>query len=160
MKVVRYFGKNIKSTIMKRLSLLVLASLMLFVGCTDDEGTLIDALEFVASIDVENESIGEEAGSITFNVFIDQENTTGIDISIPYNLTGTATQGEDYDELNGVLTIPNGSRSISQTITIIDDEEEEETETIVISMVTVAGLTFSDGSITISITDNDSLDGD
>ena len=145
---------------MKRLSLLVLASLMLFVGCTDDEGTLIDALEFVASIDVENESIGEEAGSITFNVFIDQENTTGIDISIPYNLTGTATQGEDYDELNGVLTIPNGSRSISQTITIIDDEEEEETETIVISMVTVAGLTFSDGSITISITDNDSLDGD
>ena len=139
---------------------MVLASLMLFVGCTDDEGTLIDALEFVASIDVENESIGEEAGSITFNVFIDQENTTGIDISIPYNLTGTATQGEDYDELNGVLTIPNGSRSISQTITIIDDEEEEETETIVISMVTVAGLTFSDGSITISITDNDSLDGD
>ena len=139
---------------------MVLASLMLFVGCTDDEGTLIDALEFVASIDVENESIGEEAGSITFNVFIDQENTTGVDISIPYNLTGTATQGEDYDELNGVLTIPNGSRSISQTITIIDDEEEEETETIVISMVTVAGLTFSDGSITISITDNDSPDGD
>jgi len=55
----------------------------------------------------------------------------GAPLEVSYELHGTATNGEDYEILPGVITIPAGLHCASIPVVPIDDEEPEGRETVV-----------------------------
>ena len=62
-------------------------------------------------------------------------------LTVHYVLGGTATNGEDYQELSGHLTIPAGRRSAPIVVTPIDDNLPERIETVLITLVEPPTLT-------------------
>ncbi|MEL6538529.1 MAG: Calx-beta domain-containing protein, partial [Bacteroidota bacterium] len=100
-----------------------------------------------------------EGEQINLSFILDGGNTTGTGLPIPFQLSGTATQGQDYTLENDSIVIADGERIGSATITITDDTEIEDTETIII---TIDSLKLPDGlkvgdtpSVTIPVGDND-----
>ncbi|GEM_PF-332376 len=62
---------------------------------------------------------------------------TDAPLTVFYDLGGTATNGEDYNELSGRVTIPEGRRSAVISVIPIDDEIHERVETV-LAKLTVA----------------------
>lgn len=56
-------------------------------------------------------------------------------LTVYYLVNGTATNGEDYEELGGMVTIPAGRRSAPIVVTPIDDDLVERIETVVVKLV-------------------------
>lgn len=88
---------------------------------------------------------------------------TGGDISQPltvkYAIGGSATNGNDYDKLSGVITIEAGKTSATIVIDPKDDSIHESTETVT---ATLASGGYTLGKVTVAtatITDNDAADG-
>jgi subtilisin-like proprotein convertase family protein len=78
------------------------------------------------------------------------------DLTVNYTLSGTATNGDDYQPLTGTATIPAGQVSASIIINPIDDQQYEGTETIQVSLATGSdykGDTNTEHIITLA--DND-----
>ena len=83
------------------------------------------------------------------------------DLTVYYSLPGTATNGEDYEELPGSITIPAGQRDITFAMTIIDDDEIEGDETVELTLTPDPTYTFMNHAgriwdrIPVTIVDND-----
>jgi hypothetical protein len=60
---------------------------------------------------------------------------TDAPLTVFYDLGGTATNGEDYDELSGIVTIPAGRRSAVIPVVPIDDEIRERVETVLVKLI-------------------------
>ncbi|HAV61338.1 MAG TPA: hypothetical protein DCY13_03130, partial [Verrucomicrobiales bacterium] len=56
-------------------------------------------------------------------------------LTVHYLVDGTATNGEDYEELGGVVTIPAGRRSGVIEVRPINDDLPERLETVVLKLV-------------------------
>ena len=65
-----------------------------------------------------------------FRVGLDQLNTSGKTITLYYELLGTATMGEDYNQTVHFVEIPAEFAGTSPNIILIDDAVLEEDETI------------------------------
>jgi len=96
---------------------------------------------------------GQEPGVFTVT-------RTGADVSaqltVFYTVSGTATNGSDYDTLSGSVTIPAGSPSAPILVTPIDDTDQEDPETVVLTLQAGPGyVIISPDSATVTITDND-----
>jgi hypothetical protein len=65
---------------------------------------------------------------------------TGQSLTVYYAIGGSATNGEDYQELSGVVTIPPGRRSAPIIVQPIDDNLEERIETVVLKLVEPVSL--------------------
>lgn len=63
-------------------------------------------------------------------------------VTIPFTISGTATQNVDYITTSGPLTIPPGSTSASINIGIANDLIQETNETIVFTMGTPVNATL------------------
>ncbi len=77
-------------------------------------------------------------------------------LTVNYIVTGTATNGTDYRELSGTVTIASGSSSSIITVTPVDDEEFEGPETVVLTILPSSPYKVgSPASATLTIGDND-----
>lgn len=144
----------------KKFSLyIILACASLLIACGDDE---VVTPQFSASVSLSTSSttIRENGGSFSASVTIDQENSTGVALTIPIQISGTATNGEDYQSVSQSITIASGATSGQINITAIDDMIVEGEEEIILSINTnQLPATVSPGtntSISITITDDDS----
>ena len=59
---------------------------------------------------------------------------TGAALVVNYNISGTATNGTDYSNLNGTVTIPSGSSTVTVVVTPIDDSTFELDETVALTI--------------------------
>ena len=57
-----------------------------------------------------------------------------IDITVPYTVSGTADDGDDFNSLSGSVVIPAGETGVTIPVSVIDDSIEEETETITLEL--------------------------
>src|SRR6185436_2067121 len=76
---------------------------------------------------------GSRLDSATFTVH--RTGSTAAPLTVYYRLSGTASNGVDYEELPNSVTIPMGSRTADVVIIPIDDNLVEGTEKVVITIV-------------------------
>ena len=80
-------------------------------------------------------------------------------ITVPYTVTGTATNGTDFATLTSTATINANSSSVILTITPTNDALVEGTETVTITAQTGTGYTLADPtSATMEIRDDETVD--
>jgi hypothetical protein len=119
----------------------------------DETPTYPGVLSFPADIFY----VGEDEPLVTIEV----QRTDGSDgaISVDYIITGeTATDGSDYQAVNGTLYFADGETSKSFDIAILDDGDDEEDETIRLELTNVIGATLgAQASAQVVILDNDGL---
>jgi hypothetical protein len=78
---------------------------------------------------------GDEAvGTLVFSALLSA--ASALDVTVPFGLGGTATQGVDYSITPGPVTIPAGSAGIEIKIDVNSDMLDEDDETIVVTMGT------------------------
>ena len=137
-----------------KLLCLILTGVSVFSCSTDDVDPAL--IEFSASQD----NIVEASGTVTITATLNASNQGAV--SIPLELSGTASQGTDYTLSASVITIPSGSSSGSITITATQDSTVEGVETIIVSVGSVQGVVVMSGlEVSISLLDDDAdSDGD
>lgn len=120
----------------------------------DDDVPNIAGVGISASTDSYSEGDGTVTVTFTTNEIF------AIDVVLNYEVSGTATEGEDFEALSGSVTLNSGQESITEDLILIDDNEVEQQETIIITLVSVDGDTNfigSDDSVTLTLSDNDSF---
>ena len=105
-------------------------------------------------------SSSSEEPSSDINITVDVSELSGREISVDYQLTGSATgSGIDYDLEDGTLLInPGENTGIIKIPNIIDDDLAEEDETIIITLSNPTNATLGDDytfTHTISANDDD-----
>ena len=116
-----------------------------------------EAFSAIVSIAAASSTVSEDAGTASFTISLDKENSSGGPIMIPLTLGGTATGSEDYSQPAN-LEVVFGPSQTSKTfeISILDDEELEENETIIVSFGTLPDMILQGNeSATVTIEDND-----
>lgn len=107
----------------------------------------------VAITAVENgrEPNGDDVQNGSFEISI--QRTATVDTVISYNVEGTATNGEDYETLSGVVIIPAGELSATVSVVPIDDDLDEGAETVTLTLQEVEGdsATVLNGAPTATI---------
>lgn len=63
-----------------------------------------------------------------------RQGPTNADLTVRYTVGGTASNGVDYVELPGVVTIPAGRRSVSIVVRPIEDTLPEQVETVILTL--------------------------
>jgi len=123
-------------------------------------GTILD--EDTASLNIENVSVNENDGTVTFTVTL----TGNIQdaLTVNYNtISNTALEGTDFTSASGTITFPAGSLSgATQTFTvdIINDNTAEPTETFFVNLsdlVSTANVTIANAQATATIFDEDTV---
>jgi len=76
---------------------------------------------------------GAEPNTVTFRV----RRTGPVEsaLTVYYAVNGTATNGEDYEELSGGVTIPAGRHSAPIVVVPVDDDLPERIETVILKLV-------------------------
>ncbi len=102
-----------------------------------------------------------ETGNDTAVIEITRTGDTSEDLTLHalYTASGTAGNGTDYQQLNGVVTIPAGATTAILEIVAIDDLFAEQSETVTIELSPGASYNLGpSGSGTVTITDGDVTD--
>ncbi|BFP39212.1 hypothetical protein FGF1_00570 [Flavobacteriaceae bacterium GF1] len=128
---------------------------LFFTSCSDDDDQPV--LPGI-NVSVTQDTFSEGDGTIAVSFTTTDAFTT--DVTLTYEVSGTATAGEDYEALSGSLVLGAGQRTVTQNLVIIDDDAVEPSEEIILTLTAVNGATDFIGpsnSITITLTDNDSF---
>lgn len=142
---------------MKLNQFIAFLALSLFISsCSNDD----EVNNFNPSIEigVETSTYAEDTDSV--NVTFTTTEPFTEDITLVYEVSGSATADEDFESLDGSITIPAGASTVSETIIFLEDDKVESDEEITITLVSAQGSKeFLTGttSITIIIADNDSF---
>jgi glucose/arabinose dehydrogenase len=97
-----------------------------------------------------------EPGSNTGTFTVSRTGSTGSALTVNYAISGTATNGGDYQMLTGTVQIPAGQVSAPIVVTPIDDPNPEATETVILTITAGPGYTPGNpGQATVNIIDND-----
>jgi Calx-beta domain/Bacterial pre-peptidase C-terminal domain len=81
-------------------------------------------------------------------------------VTMRYAVTGTATNGTDYQTLGQSVVIPADQTSITIPVTVLDDLLVEGDETVILTLALDPGYTLGTTTTqTVTITDNDVADG-
>lgn len=97
-----------------------------------------------------------EADRVSGRIIVSRLGETSYPLFVRYDISGTATNGSDYDYLSGLVTIPAGKNSACICVAPIDDAVLEGNETVVVTIS--EDLTYYIGSpstAAVTITDND-----
>ena len=73
-------------------------------------------------------------------VYTFTRSNAGPQVVVNYSMSGTATNGTDYGNLNGTITIPSGSSSATLTLNPTDDSAAEVDETAILTITPSAEL--------------------
>src|SRR6202008_884613 len=91
-------------------------------------------------------------------VTVSRRGSTAAALNVSYTVSGSATNGTDYQTLSGTVTIPVGSSSATITVTPIDDNLLEGNETVSVTLSANAAYTLGATiSGTVTITDDESV---
>ena len=126
-----------------------------FTACNDDDDQ--PTLPGV-SVSITQDTFSEGDGTIAITFTTSASFST--DVTVSYEVSGSATAGEDYEVLPGSLTLAAGENSVTQNLVLTDDDMVEQNEEIIVTITAVDGATdliASDNSVTLTLTDNDSF---
>lgn len=116
------------------------------VTITDND--LAPVVRFTAA----SQTVEEGIGTATIQVELDKASAKAT--SIPYTVSGTATNPGDHNLASGTLTIPAGLRNANLSVAIIADAVTEPNETIIVNLGTPTGGTLgTPATHTLMITD-------
>jgi len=105
---------------------------------------------------IKAQNVEEDDGLITITASLDQPNIRS-NVTVSYNVNGTATYASDHDLSQGTITIPANETSKGITINISDDPDVEPNETVIITLNNPVNATLGAQYIhTLTIMDNDS----
>jgi large repetitive protein len=99
------------------------------------------------TISADDASAGEAGPN--YGQFRIARNDAGSALTVRYSVTGSASNGTDYEGLSGSVTIAAGSIGAFVMVRTIDDDEVEGSETVVLSII------GSPSSATVTIVDDD-----
>jgi len=103
---------------------------------------------------IDDPSVSEGAGTMTFTVTLDQASPT--DAVMTYSTAaGTATDGSDFTGVSGTLTIVAGQTQGTIDVPVLDDSLYEGNEELTMNLVAVSGVVVDDAQGDGTITDND-----
>jgi hypothetical protein len=103
---------------------------------------------------IDDPSVTEGAGTMTFTVTLDQASPT--DAVMTYSTAaGTATDGSDFTGVSGTLTIVAGQTQGTIDVPVLDDSLYEGNEDLTMNLVAVSGVVVDDAQGDGTITDND-----
>lgn len=106
-------------------------------------------LPFV-SFAVADVSASEADGTVDLTVSLNVVSDT--EVSVPYVVTGTATDPDDYGIDASPLVIAAGTKTGTITVTLVDDEDAESDETIIVTLGTPTDATVGAiGACTITV---------
>ena len=99
---------------------------------------------------------GEEGPNTgTFSIYRPGDNIAA-PLNVSFVLSGTATNGVDYETLPLTATIPAGETNVLITVTPIDDSEPENTESVILTLVSTPDYELqSPIRATVNIVDNE-----
>src|SRR3972149_2481479 len=118
------------------------------VNITDN--SFIPNVQFTAS----SQGATEAVGPLTITAQLSA--VSGLDVTIPFTVTGTAVSSDDFTITTSPVTIAAGSTTATITVTVVDDTSDENDETVIISMGTPTNATaISPAEHTITINDDD-----
>ncbi len=147
------YSNPTKLIAMKDYRSLFILTLILFIGCTDDD----KPITYTASLASSSNAIEENEGSTTITIQLDKANE-GDDIPFELGISGSASIDDDFTLTGGPRVITAESASATITLTATNDTDVEGDEDIIITLsfpgddnVTVG----TNGSVTITITDDD-----
>lgn len=86
---------------------------------------------------------------------IDPDNTQSVTVS--YTVSGSATNGTDYNNISNSITIPAGQNSVTLPINAILDGNAEPNETVIISLSSSGCTCQSPPTATLTIVNNTTL---
>jgi len=137
-----------------KLTIVILSVIFMMTSCTTDD--ILPTVELI----VTDTNLSEDGGSITLSATLNSNVSESV--SIPININGTATVGDDYTISATEIIISSGTSSASITITGVQDQEIEGVETLIITLENASNfLVLSNTDIEISVLDDDSdSDGD
>jgi len=100
-------------------------------------------------------TVDEFQGSET--IVIELSATAGLEVTVPFTVSGSAGDPEDYGLTPSPVVIPAGESSTQLVLSIVDDALDEEDETVVLTLGTPrnASLGIIDQR-TVTLTDDDS----
>lgn len=117
---------------------------------------ILDASATLPSVSVSASSPSAYEGGSTGYVTFSLSAVSASPITVHYSLGGTATQGNDYQALTGMVTIPANTSSATVTVVPIDDTVVEDPETVIFTVLAQGDYTLgSTTSATVTIYDNE-----
>ena len=124
----------------------------------DNDPTPTVSVADAAAVSEGNVAAPNSANNMTFAVTLSA--ASGLDVTVPYTLSGTATAGTDYTEPDPrSVTIAAGQTRANIAIPVAGDEVDEENETITVTLGTPTNATVSTaegaGAASGTITDDD-----
>ncbi|MFX0555430.1 Calx-beta domain-containing protein [Maribacter sp. CXY002] len=122
--------------------------------------TNLDDDEFVVSMVTTDPNASENTpanDSGSFLISLNQINNTGAVLTINFTLSGNATEGSDFSNINTSVSIPDGGIDANVFITPVDDTIVENSETVTLTLSSGAGYSVdnSNDTGTVTIADND-----
>ncbi len=125
------------------------------VNITDNEPTVS-----VSKTKDATETSGQTTGKGTFT-FTRTGGTTTQPLTVFYSLSGTATEGSDYNALSGEVVIPIGKTSVTLDVLAIDDAIAEVSESVIVTLEADQAYNLDANTAkrtaTVNITDNEPM---
>jgi len=126
------------------------------VTIVDDESPSIPSVDISASTpQLQSDNLATESGSDSAVFTFTRTGSVAGELAVSYSIGGTATDGVDYEDLSGVITIPAGQSMAVLPFRIIDDIEVENNETVTLTILASTAYTGAGDSTTITIVDDD-----
>jgi Ca2+-binding RTX toxin-like protein len=112
----------------------------------------------VVSITASDDTATEDGNTATFT--ISRTGDTSEDLEVSFTISGSASNGDDYDTITSTATIPAGESSIEIEIDPIDDDMVEGTEDVTLTLDEDASYDIdgSDDAATAEILDNEEFE--
>jgi hypothetical protein len=139
----------------KKIILGLFVAALTFTSCSDDEGVDFQADPLFLS--TQNLTVSENDGS--FDVIVNVSTVRITDLTVTYEIEGTAIEGVDYTANSGTVVIPVGATTATIPFSLIDNSNIEETRDIVVNIIEVSDQIInvnSSDTITVIILDDES----
>ena len=111
-----------------------------------------DDAEPELSLSVSPATIAEDGGAATITVSTTGTATFAQNQTISLTFAGTATKGDDYIVSSETLTLSSGERSVTSTVTAIDDSVDESDETVLVTATHDGATVGAQQQVTIADT--------
>jgi hypothetical protein len=99
-----------------------------------------------ASLQAASTTVAESAGGLAIQLSL--SNVTDQTVSVPFTVSGTATENVDYQLSGTSFTIPAGSSSGTVVLQIVNDQIQEPDETVIITLGTPVNATLAGATTT------------
>ena len=129
----------------------------LSIGTVSASGTISDN-DGTPSLTINDRSVNEGAGSVTFTVTLSNPSSSPVSVSYA-SANGTATAGSDYSAVNGTLTFAPGETSKTLTVALLNDTVFEGSETFQINLSAPVNATLGDPQGLGTLKDDGTGDG-